>query len=275
MGAFARLLSWGGFARYNGRVKLARQGMAAKPDQDMRGSAGYGDPLGVAPGAAAERALMVETQVRPNNVNDRRVIEAMRVLPREAYVPAGALAYTDADIPLGGGRVMLAPMLIARLAQMVMMDNPAHVLVVGAGSGYGAALLATCGAEVVALEEEQRLAAVPGVPAVAGMRRVLGRLVLGWPAGGPYDAILIEGAVPEIPPAFAAQLRPGGRVIAILTDDARSGPSVPGAPPGLGRAVIAEAVRGEAGKTGFAAARLFDCAARPLPAFQPAPAFSF
>lgn len=248
--------------------------MAAKPNQEAWASAGFGDPAtGPANAAALTRALMVETQLRPNNVNDRRVIEAMRMLPREAYVPAGALAYTDADIALGGGRVMLAPMLIARLAQLVMMANPAHVLVVGAGSGYGAAVLATCGVEVVALEEEQRLAAVPGVPAVPGLKRVLSRLVLGWPAGGPYDAICIEGAVPEIPPGFAAQLRPGGRVVAILADDA--GPAGERSPAGLCRAVIAEPVRAEGAKTGFALARMFDCAARPLPAFQPAPAFSF
>ncbi len=233
------------------------------------GTAHFADPAD----AAAARALMVETQVRPNNVNDRRVIDAMRTLPREAYAPAGSLAYTDGDIPLGGGRVMLAPMLIGRLAQLVMMDNPVHVLVVGAGSGYGAALLACCGAEVVALEEEQRLAAVPGVPAVPGLRRVMGRLVLGWPAGGPYDAICIEGAVPEIPANFAAQLRPGGRVVAILADDAASGPRA--GPVGIGRAVIAEAVRGEGAKTGYATVQMFDCTARPLPAFLPAPVFSF
>ena len=208
--------------------------------------------------AAAMRAMMVESQVRPNQVNDRRVLDAMRRLPREAYAPAGALAYSDADIPLGQGRFLLAPMLIGRLAQLVMMNNPKHVLVVGAGSGYGAAILAGCGAAVTALEED----APPAPPAQPGLRRVHGRLPLGWPGGGPYDAIFIEGAVPAIPPIYAAQLAPGGRVIAILAD----GPG----PAGLGRAVIAEP-----GPGGFASAPMFDCTARILPAFQPAPEFAF
>ena len=157
--------------------------------------------------AAAMRTMMVESQVRPNQVNDRRVLDVMRRLPREAYAPAGALAYSDADIALGQGRYLLAPMLIGRLAQLVMMNNPKHVLVIGAGSGYGAAILAGCGAAVTALEEDSP----PAPPAEPGLRRARGKLPLGWPGGGPYDAILIEGAVPAIPPILAAQLEPGGR----------------------------------------------------------------
>ncbi len=211
--------------------------------------------------AAAMRAIMVESQVRPNQVNDRRVIDAMRLLPREAYAPAGALAYCDADIPLGKGRFLLAPMLIGRLAQLVMMNNPKHVLVVGAGSGYGAAVLAGCGAAVTALEEDAHLVVAPPREEPA-LRRVAGKLLLGWPSGGPYDAILIEGSVPEIPPIFAAQLAPGGRVVAILADGL--------APARLGRAVIAEPAQ-----RGFATAPMLDCTARIIPPFQPAPEFAF
>jgi protein-L-isoaspartate(D-aspartate) O-methyltransferase len=208
-----------------------------------------------------QRNLMVDAQVRPNNVNDRRVIEAMRALPREAFAPAGSLAYADADIALGRGRYMLAPMTIARLTQLVLADNPATVLVIAAGSGYGAAILAAGGAHVVALEEDAALetgALAAYAPAVEAVR---GPLARGWPAAGPYDAILIEGAVPEIPAILAAQLAPAGRVIAILAE--------PG-PAGLGRAVVAAASAG-----GFAILKKFDCAARLLPAFRPAPAFSF
>jgi protein-L-isoaspartate(D-aspartate) O-methyltransferase len=207
---------------------------------------------------AQMRSHMVDSQVRPNQVNDRRVIAAMRELPREDFVPDGRLAYTDADIPLGGGRFMPAPMLIARLAQLVLGNNPAHVLVVAAGSGYGAALLAHCGTEVVALEEEPRLTNAALGRHAPDVTRATGPLTAGWPAGGPYDVILIEGAVPKIPENFASQLASGGRVIAVL-DEA-----------GLGRAVIAE----PAGKN-FACAKMFDCTSRLLPAFRPAPAFSF
>jgi protein-L-isoaspartate(D-aspartate) O-methyltransferase len=201
------------------------------------------------------RAHMVDSQVRPNQVNDRRVIAAMRKLARENFAPAGALAYSDADLDLGGGRVMLAPMKIARLVQLVLADNPVHVLVVGAGGGYGAAMLAECGAQVVALEEDARLAARAGTP---GVERVAGPLVRGWPGGGPYDAILVEGAVPEIPPCFAGQLVPGGRLVAVVVAN------------GVGRAVLAEPVGAS-----FAMVPMFDCGAKIIPAFRPAPVFSF
>ncbi len=208
------------------------------------------------------RAHMVDSQIRPNQVNDPRVIAAMRTLPREQFAPAGALAYADADIDLGHGRIMLAPMVIARLLQLVLANNPTHVLVVGAGSGYGAAVLAAAGAEVVALESEPRLntgALAALAPAVA---YVTGPLARGWPGGGPYDVIFIEGAVAAIPDVLAAQLGPGGRLVAILAEGAGAR--------GIGRAVVAEAVAG-----GFAMIKKFDCTARILPEFQPAPVFSF
>ncbi|OYV29215.1 MAG: hypothetical protein B7Z81_15250 [Acidocella sp. 20-61-6] len=209
------------------------------------------------------REKMVDSQVRPNQVHDRRVTGAMRALPREAFAPAGALAYSDADLPLGGGRYMLCPMVTARLVQLVMAGNPEHVLVVGAGSGYAAALLSACGTAVVALEEEQRLCNDALGRYAPNAVRAHGKLVAGWPSAGPYDAILIEGAVPHIPEIFAAQLAAGGRVVTILAqaDEAY----------GLGRAVVAE----PSGNGNFASAPVFDCAARPLPAFRRAPEFSF
>jgi protein-L-isoaspartate(D-aspartate) O-methyltransferase len=209
------------------------------------------------------REKMVDSQVRPNQVHDRRVIGAMRALPREAFAPAGALAYSDADLPLGGGRYMLCPMVTARLVQLVMAGSPEHVLVVGAGSGYAAALLSACGAVVVALEEEHRLCNDALGRYAPNVIQAQGKLIAGWPSAGPYDAILIEGAVPRIPEIFAAQLAAGGRVVTILaqSDEAY----------GLGRAVVAE----PSGNGTFASAPVFDCAARPLPAFRRAPEFSF
>jgi protein-L-isoaspartate(D-aspartate) O-methyltransferase len=214
------------------------------------------------PTAEIARRNMVDSQVRPNQVNDARVIGAMRHLPRELFVPAGANAYTDADIDLGQGRFMLAPMTIARLTQAVLASNPEHVLVIGAGSGYGAAILAGAHAAVIALESEARLQSKALGAIAPGIVQVTGKLPAGWPAAGPYDAILIEGAVTEIPAALTAQLVPGGLVIAILTAST--------APVSLGQIVVA---RPSGGK--FAASKLFDCTARLLPAFKPAPAFSF
>jgi protein-L-isoaspartate(D-aspartate) O-methyltransferase len=212
--------------------------------------------------ASIARENMVDSQVRPNQVNDSRVIDAMRALPREAFAPAGSLAYADADIDLGGGRFLLCPMVTARLAQLVLANSPKHVLVVGAGSGYLAAILAQAGAEVVALEEEARLDTGALAQYARGVEAVRGKLRAGWPAGGPYDMILIEGAVPAIPDRLIAQLAPAGRVVTILADGAE--------PAGLGRAVVAEPVRGA-----FTVAKIFDCTARILPPFRLAPEFSF
>jgi protein-L-isoaspartate(D-aspartate) O-methyltransferase len=209
-----------------------------------------------------ERNTMVDCQVRPNHVSDLRVTGAMRALPREAFAPANANAYSDADIPLGGGRYLFNPQLTARLAQVALSGDPAHALVVGAGSGYLAAILASAGVEVIALEEEARLDT--GALKTYGQRveAVSGPLAAGWPAGGPYDVIVIEGAVPSIPVIFEAQLTPHGRVVAVLADDGTTG--------GIGRAVLAE----PAGD-GFSTLRLFDCTARLLPQFRVTPAFSF
>lgn len=208
------------------------------------------------------REHMVESQIRPNQVNDRRVIGAMRALPRERFAPPGVQAYCDADINLGHGRYLLAPMVTARLAQLALAGDPAQVLVVGAGSGYLAAILGASGAKVVALEEEARLSTGALAEYAPSVEAVAGKLAAGWPAGGPYDVILIEGSVPEIPAVFAAQLAPLGRIVTILAD----GPE----PNGLGRVVVAEP-----GGSGFSALKMFDCTARILPAFQRAPAFHF
>lgn len=214
--------------------------------------------------ANAARENMVDSQVRPNQVNDPRVIAAMRGLPREAFAPAGSIAYGDADISLGGGRYLPSPMLTARLAQLALSNTPQHVLVVGAGSGYLAAVLAESGAQVVALEEEARLNTGALAQYAPNVEAVSGKLLAGWPAGGPYDMIVIEGAVSAIPDIFIAQLTPGGRVVTILADGAE--------PAGLGRAVIAGPAGGAAG---FSLMKIFDCTARLLPSFRREPSFSF
>ena len=221
------------------------------------------------PDYTAARDHMVDSQVRPNKVIDPRIIRAMRQLPRERFVPPAlaARAYTDEDVPLPGGRALMEPMVIARLVQLLRVVPGESVLVLAAGSGYGSALLDACGARVTALEDDPALLALARavLAAVApGVTLVEGPVVAGWPGGAPYDAILVEGAVPAIPDALAAVLRPGtGRVAAVRMQ--------PGA---LGQGVLAEAVHVGA-ETRLRAKAFFDCATPLLPQFVPAPAFTF
>jgi protein-L-isoaspartate(D-aspartate) O-methyltransferase len=213
---------------------------------------------------AEARNNMVDSQIRPNKVNDPRVIAAMRRLPRERFLPRqlAALAYVDEDVPLGDGRVMMEPCIIARLVQLTAVTAGERALVVAAGTGYGAALLASCGARVTALEEAAALqAAARGVLAelAPSVSLVSGPLAAGWPPGAPYDVILIEGAIPAIPPAIGEQLhRETGRLVAVLAGD------------GMGQAVLAEATA-----AGLRARPMFDCATAPLRSLLPSQGFVF
>ena len=201
------------------------------------------------------RNRMVDSQVRPNKVTDPRIIAAMRQLPRERFVPSerASLAYADEDVPLGGGRTLLEPMVIARLLQLTAADAGERVLVVAAGTGYGAAVLASCGARVTALEEAPPLLAIARetlaefAPSVS---LVSGPLAAGWPPGAPYDVILIEGAVQTIPAEIGEQLhRETGRLVAVCTGEN-----------GCGQAVLAEVT-----PAGLRAQPMFDCATPLIP----------
>ena len=215
---------------------------------------------------AAARQLMVDGQVRPNKVNDARILAAMRSLPRERFVPAdrAALAYSDEDVALGGGRFLMEPMVTARLVQMAAVQDGERALVVGAGTGYGAALLALCGATVTALESDPALLAIARVvvPSLTGgVAIVEGNLADGWKATAPYDVILIEGAVPELPQAVIAQIRAdGGRLVTVLRPGPRTGQAVLCSSAGGGR-LDRHAV--------------FDCAVPVLPMLRRQPGFVF
>ena len=214
---------------------------------------------------AEARNRMVDSQVRPNRVVDPRILGAMRRLPRERFLPANlaALAYADQDVPLGNGRVMLQPMAIARLVQLLAPLQGEHALVVGAGTGYGAAVLAACGPRVTALEDDPALLAVARrvLPDLAPqVSLVSGPLGAGWPSNAPYDIILLQGAVQAIPPALAEQLRnDSGRLVAVISTDGR----------------VSQAVLAEATVAGLRAQPMFDCATPDLPSLRPVPAFVF
>jgi protein-L-isoaspartate(D-aspartate) O-methyltransferase len=210
------------------------------------------------------RNHMVDSQVRPNKVTDPRILTAMRRLPRERFLPPrlAPLAYSDEDVKLGNGRVLMAPMATAKLLQLLMPVAGERVLVVGSGVGYGAAVLAACGVRVVALEEDAGLPAQPALAALApGVMQVVGPLSAGWPADAPYDAVLIEGAVTAPPAAVVAQLKQQtGRLVAVVR--ASGG-------------VVGQAVLGEATSAGLLVRPAFDCTTPLIPSLVPAPAFTF
>lgn len=164
------------------------------------------------------RRAMVASQLRTTAVNDPRVVDAMGRVAREAFVPADqrALAYADASLPLGHGRAMPMPMVLGRLLTEARVRPGDHALVIGAGSGYAAAVLAMLVADVVALEEEGGLTGSAVLP--GNVTRASGPLAQGWPAAAPYDLILFDGAIGQVPPAIVAQLREGGVIATGLVE---------------------------------------------------------
>jgi protein-L-isoaspartate(D-aspartate) O-methyltransferase len=211
------------------------------------------------------RAKMIESQLRPNKVTDERLIEAFSRLRRELFVPEPlrGVAYVDEDLPLGRGRYLMEPMVAARLLQALMPDRKETALVVGAGVGYEAALLASLTRSVIALEADEELARLGRAALVdhriASVVYVEAPLAAGHRQRAPYDVILFGGAVAEIPSEVAAQLAEGGRMAAVLR---------PGA--GLGRATLTT-------RTGGVLAQrvIFDAATPLLPGFAPKPVFVF
>lgn len=175
---------------------------------------------------AARRTAMVDTQVRPSDVTSFPIIEAMLAVPRELFVPASKVevAYAGDNIDLGEGRVVLEPRTLAKMLEAVDIQPDELVLDVAAGLGYSSAVAARLGEAVIALEEDEALAreaeralAETGADNVAV---VVGPLAEGNPRHGPYDVILVEGAVEHMPQALADQLKEGGRICAIFMDGA-------------------------------------------------------
>jgi protein-L-isoaspartate(D-aspartate) O-methyltransferase len=216
---------------------------------------------------ADQRSHMVDSQLRPNKVTDARVLGAMRTLPRERFLPPAlaARAYSDADVPLGGGRFLMEPMVLARLVQLADPKPGERVLAVGAGTGYGVAVLAACGIGVTALEEAEELLALARrvlAELAPGVQLVAGPLVGGWRPGAPYDLMFIEGGFEELPASLIDQVRPrGGRLVGVRLAGGRVGQGVLGE-----RATDAPAV---------SLRPMFDCATPALPEMRRKPGFVF
>lgn len=170
----------------------------------------------------AMRHAMVASQLRTNAVNDPRVVEAMAQVPREKFLPAEhrATAYRDTLLPLAGGRRHNSPLATGLLLTNAHVRPEDRVLLVGAAGGYSAALLAELARSVVAVEQEESLAALAR-EALAGIENAElreGPLAAGSPANGPYDLIVIDGAVEQVPDALVAQLEQGGRLVTGIVD---------------------------------------------------------
>jgi len=213
---------------------------------------------------AIARQHMVDSQVRTNKVTDERLIEAIRSLPRERFVPerARARAYVDDDVEIAPGRYLMEPMVTARLIQAADAKPDDMALVVGAGTGYAAALLARLVNTVVALESEpalaQRASTVLAELAIDNAVVVEGLLNAGCSKHAPYNIIYLDGAVEQVPPALTSQLADGGRMVGVLLDR------------GVGRATLWI-------RSGNAMAHrvLFDANVAPLPGFAAPAQFVF
>lgn len=175
---------------------------------------------------ALRRTMMVDTQVRPNDVTKFPIIEAMLSVPREEFVPDAArdAAYVGENLDLVPGRVVLEPRTLSKLLDALDVQATDRVLVLGAGLGYSAAVIGRMASAVVAVEESADLAELAAARLMAqGSANVTVRQVAlaeGAAKDGPYDRIILEGGVEEIPVAIAGQLKEGGRIAAIFMQGA-------------------------------------------------------
>lgn len=239
---------------------------------DRRSMASVPRRTGLAPGSedtsmtdyATLRRAMVDCQVRPSDVTTYGIIDAMLSVPREDFVPQERrdVAYADAQIPLSANRVILDPMVFAKMLDAASPDLDDLVLLVGAGFGYGAAVLARLSAAVIAVEDDAEraeecariLAEGDALNAVVEV----GDLAAGAPDHGPYDIIFVEGGMEAFPETLASQVKPGGRIVGIFADGA-----------------VGQCMLGHMSDTGITWRRAFDATAPILPGFEAEKSFEF
>jgi protein-L-isoaspartate(D-aspartate) O-methyltransferase len=208
----------------------------------------------------AARTAMIDSQVRVNDVTDRRVIGAMAAIPREAFVPKERLAsaYADMAVETSQGRSMMAARDFSKLVNVAAIRDTDRILDIAPGTGYSTAVLARLGAQVVALEEADRadalratLAGRPEANLAGNIEVIAGPLKAGAAGKGPFDVIFVNGAVEDLPQAWLDQLSEGGRLAAVVMEN------------GVGRGRIYTRAGGKS-----AWRTPFDAAIPPLPGFE-------
>ena len=173
---------------------------------------------------ATRRLIMVDTQIRPNDVTKFPVIDAIARIPREHFLPADKReqAYISENIDLGRGRVMLEPRTIGKMLDLLNIQPDELVLDLGVGTGYSAAVIARLAEAVVAVEEDESMAADAQVALseIEADNVILhtGQIAMGAPQHGPYDVIVAQGAVASLPAALEDQLKEGGRIALLFQD---------------------------------------------------------
>jgi len=213
---------------------------------------------------AKARFNMVESQIRTNKVTEPALLAAMSRLPRQIFVPAGlaGVAYVDKSLRIAANRYLLEPLVVARLLQEAMVSPSDKALVIGAGTGYSTAILADLASSVTAVESDAALAdtARSNLAALAVSNTVVhaGPLEQGFAAAGPYDVILIDGMIGELPRQIAEQIADHGRLVTVQAQEGRSGT-------GMLYRKLGGSVSGRV---------LFDAVAPFLPGFEPRSAFA-
>ncbi len=214
---------------------------------------------------AAARLNMVEGQLKPNKIFNPAILDAMGEVPREAFVPKSmrGIAYVDEDIAIGNGRYLMAPMELGRLIESLQISPSDIALTIGCGTGYCAAVLARLANTVVAIEDDPDLAQqATETLAHLGVDNAVvieSPLTGGYAAQAPYQAILVDGAVAEVPRAILDQLGDGARLAAVVSPRG-----------GLGKATLFQRIGGTVSHR-----EVFDATIPLLPGFEPVPAFEF
>jgi protein-L-isoaspartate(D-aspartate) O-methyltransferase len=191
------------------------------------------------------RERMVAAQIEARGINDPAVLAAMRSVPRHLFVPEPERdhAYDDGPVAIGFGQTISQPFIVALMVQLAGLHPRSRVLEIGTGCGYQTAVLAACAGEVASIEIEPELslraAALLAELGVTNVRIRTGDGSAGWPEQAPFDAIVVSAAPSEVPPALAAQLAPGGRLVIPVGTTTQHLLLITAEPGGLRRDVVA------------------------------------